>query len=119
MLFSQTRSSPLEGYVHVMRTSYTNMNFGFKPLLHLHLNYVNIKPKPCEIQNREISSWFRMEQACLFPVLHFECPSIGLVYLKYSLSVLLWGALQVVSSLPPIFLGTTFTSQVHEYLFAT
>lgn len=36
-----------------MPTSCTNLNFGFKPLLLLHLNYVNIKPKPCEIQNRE------------------------------------------------------------------
>lgn len=36
-----------------MRTSCTNMNFGFKPLLYLHLNYVNIKPKTYEIQNRE------------------------------------------------------------------
>lgn len=52
-LLSQTLSSPLKGCIHVMHTSCANLNFGFKPLLHLHLNYVNIKPKPCEIQNRE------------------------------------------------------------------
>lgn len=53
LLLSQTLSSPLKGCTHVMCTSCTNFNFGFKPLLHLHLYYVNLKPKPCEIQTRE------------------------------------------------------------------
>lgn len=98
-----------------MRTSSTNMNFGFKPLLYLHLNYVNIKPKPCEIQNR--ATQIRKEQACLFTVI--EWASTELVYSKYSPFIRLWGALQVVSSLPPIFPWTTFTSQANEHSFAT
>lgn len=53
VLLSQSLSSPLRGRIHVTRTSRTDLNFEFKPLLRLHLDYVNNKPEPCEIQNRE------------------------------------------------------------------